>query len=55
MVPYRLHTQKPEDWRDVARIGNQACWLLAGCDLADNREINKGLQPPQSCSMEEGF
>lgn len=49
--------QKPEGWRDVdvARIWNQASWLLAGWDHADNKEINKGLQPPSSCSIEVGF
>ena len=57
MVLYKLHglVRRSQEDVDVARIGNLVSWLLAGWDHADNKEINKGLQPPPSCSIQEGF
>lgn len=51
----RPGTQKPGDWGDVGGIGNQVRWLLAGCDQADNKEINKSPQPSLLYSIAEGF
>lgn len=57
MVLYKLHglVRRSQGDVDVARIENLISRLLAGWDHADNKEINKGLQPPPSCSIQEGF
>lgn len=51
----RPDTQKPGDRRDVGGTGSQVSWLLAGCDQADNKEINKESTALSTLQHHGGF